>query len=433
MNDELRELGAVVGQHIGTGPDDEQLRLQRHRALTAFAEARSRRSAPRARWIAWGAGTVAIAAAAAIAVFVAGSQPERVEATLRCRDGAGVERHAGEWIAAGEAALALRFTDRSEMTIDSGSRLRLEQIADDRVRVSLEDGRLSSHVRSPRRAVQWTFLAGPFHVEVLGTSLSIDWAPGAGRVVVEVYRGTVRVRRGAGDAEGVRVSAGERFEASIAPGFVLRPIRSARSDEAQRIEAPADANAPADPAQVAATRGAESADDSVRAGARTDQRDPREEVEPWVRLAQQGDYAEALAAAREVGLDEIAARASARDVLLLGDAARFAGEHEQARAILMTVRERFARTPSATMAAFRLGRLAFDRREYRDAVRWFATYRREAPDGELVEQAHGRKIEALLRSGHRRSARVVARSYLETHPNGSYRELANHALAEDPL
>ena len=45
------------------------------------------------------------------------------------------------------------------------------------------------------------------------------------------------------------------------------------------------------------------------------------------------------------------------------------------------------------MAAFTLGRIAYDRRDYREAARWFATYLREEPSGSVAREAAGRLIE----------------------------------------
>jgi hypothetical protein len=100
----------------------------------------------------------------------------------------------------------------------------------------------------------------------------------------------------------------------------------------------------------------------------------------WTELARSGRYGEAVDAAETAGFDGICATASAADLVLLADAARFGGRLPRAVVALETLRRRFAGTPAATQAAFTLGRIAFDRRHaYADAARWFAIYMREAP------------------------------------------------------
>ncbi len=92
-----------------------------------------------------------------------------------------------------------------------------------------------------------------------------------------------------------------------------------------------------------------------------------------------------------------------------------------ARALLLAVRSDAAGTDDAAMAAFLLGRLAFDaQQDFADAERWFAAYEAERSSGPLIREAMGRRIEALERSGDAAAAREQARRYLARFPRGPH-------------
>jgi len=83
------------------------------------------------------------------------------------------------------------------------------------------------------------------------------------------------------------------------------------------------------------------------------------------------------------------------------------------------------------LAAFLLGRLAFDaQQDYAEAERWFAVYESERPDGPLIREAMGRRLEALARSGDSAGARAQAERYLARFPFGPHARRAREILAE---
>jgi TolA-binding protein len=145
----------------------------------------------------------------------------------------------------------------------------------------------------------------------------------------------------------------------------------------------------------------------------------------WRKLVDQKRYGEAVAAAAAVGFEAECERADAASLISLGDAARFSGQLDKARQAYLTLRRRFPQSATAGDAAFRLGRMDFDqRRAYREAANWFATYLRERPGSGLVREAQGRLMEALHRGGDQTGARRVARDYLATYPGGPHSKLA---------
>ena len=80
------------------------------------------------------------------------------------------------------------------------------------------------------------------------------------------------------------------------------------------------------------------------------------------------------------------------------------------------------------MAAFSLGRVAYDRRNYREAARWFQSYLREEPAGGVAREAAGRLIEVQDAAGDDAAAREAATAYLAKYPAGPRARLARTIL-----
>jgi hypothetical protein len=144
---------------------------------------------------------------------------------------------------------------------------------------------------------------------------------------------------------------------------------------------------------------------------------PAEPTGPsWERLAAAGKYRDALAAAERAGFAQEVERAPAGDLLLLADAARFAGSPARAREALMAARGRGVRGSTA----FVLGTIASDPG---DALGWLEIYLREEPGGAFAEQALGRVLELSRSRGADAAARAAAR-YLARYPDGAHAALA---------
>src|SRR6185436_19152281 len=96
-------------------------------------------------------------------------------------------------------------------------------------------------------------------------------------------------------------------------------------------------------------------------------------------LALAGKYKEALVAVDRLGFDRLCQTASSRDLMLLADIARLAGDSDRARRAYQQVGERFSGA-DAGQAAFFLGRLAFDQdADYLAAARYFERSLAERP------------------------------------------------------
>jgi TolA-binding protein len=150
----------------------------------------------------------------------------------------------------------------------------------------------------------------------------------------------------------------------------------------------------------------------------------------WRALAAGGKYKEALERADGEGFDALLESEGSPDLLTLADAARLAGSLGQASRAYLAVRRRFPGSRDAAIAAWNLGRLAFDQRgAFKSAARWFRTYLAEQPSGAFARDASGRLVEALDRAGDAPGAREAARIYLESWPRGPHAEKA-HSLLE---
>jgi transmembrane sensor len=211
--------------------------------------------------------------------------------------------------------------------------------------------------------------------------------------------------------EGSPIAAGERVEA----GCGLAQYRV--SELADPAKAP-HAKESADPAATASPAG-------------QPEPEPERAHADWLAMARGGRYDEAFRAAETDGIDELCARTSAPNLLLLGDAARLSGHPGAARAIYLAARTRFPGTKSAASAAFYLGRLDLDGKHATSARKWLLAYLDEAPDGPLAPAALGRLLEIQIASHDHRSALALAKQYLDRYPDGPHSAAAEHVLTGD--
>jgi len=161
-------------------------------------------------------------------------------------------------------------------------------------------------------------------------------------------------------------------------------------------------------------------------------REPAEESKEapgWRQLALRGSYREALVEAEAAGFPGLCATLPAGDLLMLADAARFAGRVDRARQALLALRERFPTGPERAMATFTLGRVAADeQRDHLAAAHWFEATLEERSGGDLARESLGRLVESLERGGDHPAARRRAQSYLARFPDGPHAKLAYDVL-----
>ena len=157
---------------------------------------------------------IALALAGAVSCVLAARLLDRtpisyVVAGTATVDGAGVEAVAG-----GSLPARLQFSEGTEVTLAAGARLNVTQRTSRGAVLELEQGQARFRVVH-RSGTRWSVVAGPFVVEVTGTEFTVDWSPGAGRMVVDLEVGSVRVG-GASVGGTVELHRGERLVAMAA-------------------------------------------------------------------------------------------------------------------------------------------------------------------------------------------------------------------------
>lgn len=330
----------------------------------------------------------------------------------------------GEWIAAPwKAALPLRFSDGSLVVLNAASRARVANVASVGASVVLENGSADARIVH-RTGTRWGVQAGPFNVRVVGTAFVVTWDPASELFTLVLNEGEVTVSGCSLSAARV-VAAHETFRATCHDGHIassaaaaLPPV-SPEADDA--LPGPTAAALPPDsgsPGPVDAP--------------------PPDEIQalrppppiPWQEWMVRHEYTRATDVAEAEGLTGICAKGDIAELMALADAARFAKRRGTAEFVWRRVRERFPQDERASLAAFQLGRMAFDdRASYLEAAQWFRTYLTERPGGPLGREALGRMIEALDRHGDREGAKQAAARYLQTFPSGPHAELARNVVA----
>lgn len=362
----------------------------------------------------------AVIAAAALTLLILGfdrsSEPDHLEFRV---GGKVVEQDALDnwWSAPADQPLPIEFSDGTTVALEPQSRARVLQVGRSGAHIVLESGASSIHV-VPRESARWQVSAGPFLVQVVGTRFDLEWGADDDAFVLRLHEGKVNLS-GCVFGKGRSVVAGETVRASCKTGQYEIATRKASTTEARASAGPP-GTASAAPKAGDRSPSESSASDKLAANEPASQRAPS-----WKQLAHAGKYKQALEAANASGFDEVLADASASDLALLGDAARYSGRPGQAIAAYEALRTRFPSTSRAATAAYSLARTHFDQRgAYGEATRWFQQYLQEQPSGPLAREARGRLMESLARSGDGTGARRVAEAYLKRYPDGPHATVA---------
>ena len=124
--------------------------------------------------------------------------------------------------------------------------------------------------------------------------------------------------------------------------------------------------------------------------------------------------------------------ASAKDLLARAQKARADRRTDDARTALSDLRSRFPNSDAAEQATFLLGRVEYELAGDRARAReWFSRYVAEYPGGRFVASARGRILKDLEMHGSQSEVAAAAREYVEHHPDGPYRDLADRVLADE--
>jgi hypothetical protein len=406
LNRPLRGLGKELADASDRAADPTTLARARRRFMAPAAASRPRRP------------LAALLAAAMVAALLGLAWIRHPRAAIAFEVGAPPTRGAvGEWVAAGEAPVAVRFTDGTAVTLLPGGRLRVTEADAAGASMLIERGAVHAVVVHAGSATRWSILAGPFAIRVTGTTFDAAWDPATETLRVHMDEGAVRVEGPEVPPERTIV-AGEDLVISARDGrMTLTTARAPAGDVA-----PPGAAAQPLPAVLAPLAAAPTDVAPATSAIATAITSATVAAPPaWKALAAAGKYREAVEAAERPGFRGQIDHASGSDLLLLADAARFAGRPDRAREALMAYRSR----PGPRGAtAFLLGKIADDQAGASgEAVTWFETYLREAPSGALADQALGRILE-LERRRNPAAAREIAARYLAKYPGGAYAPLA---------
>jgi TolA-binding protein len=139
----------------------------------------------------------------------------------------------------------------------------------------------------------------------------------------------------------------------------------------------------------------------------------------WQRLADEGQYAQALVSLEaNGGFDAALADATADQLMSLVDVARATGQRQRAITALRRIVSEHGADPNAPVAAWMLGNELAKARDFAGAEQAFAMYRALSPNGDFAEDALARQVDMAAEQGNRDHARRLAEQYLKEFPDG---------------
>jgi TolA-binding protein len=348
-----------------------------------------------------------LAAAACLALGVAGWSFYTPALTYTVVNGAEVEGRV-----VGKAGTKVRFSDGSEVAIQSGAEARVGDVSAHGGRVRLGHGQVSLSI-TKRPDAAWFVDAGPYTVRVTGTAFDVSWSQAEQLFEVNLHHGSVVVT-GPQIGSGFALRPGQRLIGRHGGHVLVEGPRPAP------VAAAADVAANTPPALDGASGALAAAGSSVTPEVSGDVRRADSAATPttWAKLVAQGKFRAVIEDAKRRGIEQTLVAASIEDLSALADAARYESSRDLARRALLAERQRFPRSSAAREAAFLLGRLAEERGE--GALEWYDRYLAESPRGPYAAQALGRRMMIYYRERGQADAAPLAREYLQRFPKGAY-------------
>jgi transmembrane sensor len=368
-------------------------------------------------------------AAAIVAIAMGVGAPDGRAAGLASRDGS-IALVPGAVVHAIAEPRAIELDDRSRVELAPATRL--EVLANDGARfvTLLAIGRARFDV-TPGGTRLWSVETAAATIDVLGTSFTIEQRHDA--VLVGVERGVVVVRGERVPGRVARLTAGQQLS-------VPRAVTAAASPGAPEGEGPLVVEGEAPPIVES-----EASPVVVREAPPVVEREAppvvvREAPAVVVREAtpvEEGpgpvpnDTPAPLPASPAPAAHASAPVETLANVLADADRLRAAGQAAIAADRLEAAIAAAPSDPGAGVAAFMLGRLALDTlHDPARAARAFSLVIANGTPHSLVEDAHARRTEALIRAGDRRAAQAAIDAYERAYPGGrraaSLRALLDH-------
>jgi transmembrane sensor len=285
-----------------------------------------------------------------------------------------------------EPAALVRFEDGSVATaLGSDARVAPVDVRAHAVGVRLEAGGARFSV-APNPDRVFRVMARDVTVTVLGTIFTVVLEPTGVRVAVE--RGRVQVAWPSGERT-LAVGESAVVTDTVPPAAAGGP-NAEEPSETRRAELPP-------------LPGAHSASSVT--------------MPSWRALAEEGDYAHALARLTADGPSAV--RDDPEDLLLAADVARLGGHPDRAIASLERILASHPGDSRAPLAAFTLGRTLLDQLgRPREAAQAFARAQNLDPNGALAQDALAREVESWSRAGDASLARARAEAYSARYPKG---------------
>lgn len=331
----------------------------------------------------------------------------------------------GNYVKAEGGPTIVRFSDATEVTAKSGTRLRVVEMRDNGAQVSVESGSVAVRV-THTGASAWNFAAGPFDVHVTGTRFDLAWDAEAERLTVDLHEGSVEIA-GYEKSGPVALRAGQRFVGDArARTMQVSDVGAALVESGRARRAPGVLRSDLDRKEATApSSGSEpivSSDNQTNAKAAG--ASPRAAGEPsWTALVSKGKFGEVVARANARGVDGCISSCSAEELGALADAARYTGQGPLAARSLSAMRDRFSGS-TKVRAAFLLGRLHEGQGQLALALNWYETSLREGPSGAFAGESLAGKMRTVLGLRGRAAAQPIAREYLKSYPEGVHSEAA---------
>jgi hypothetical protein len=312
----------------------------------------------------------------------------------------------GGYILVPQAAESLiAFSDGSKVRMEERTRGRVLEVSHRGAKFALEDGKVSVDI-VPRPQAQWIFEAGPFRVNVHGTSFTVAWNP-----LVAVFE--VRLVSGV-------ISVASPLAGPDIPMHAGQSLRVNLRDQTITLE-PTSHRAPPSTVATSAAPSVESSRTAPPALLET----ARWSHRGWAAALSNNKAADIIADADRRGLTTVLERADSEDLWALANAARYAGRYPLASEALIAQRKRFPSSDRAREAAFLLGRLSDgDPDGPARAIGWYDRYLLEAREGVDISDALGRKMTLLQRWNRSADALAIAHDYLRRFPHGTYANAA---------
>lgn len=354
----LRDLGKTIANEQDIAGSERDFLTAKKRFA---AEAISFRVPARSRRLLWSL-AAGVAMAGAILWGAIGQKPRPVRFAIKWQVPMSISQgntSTGAWVSApGPASVPILFSEGTKVTLSAGSQVRIARSDTESVNIMVERGHLAFNVVH-HDGTRWSIATGPFAVTVTGTEFDLDWRPESESLEVAVRKGAVIVS-GCQFSRGHDVRANEVLRTRCGDTLSVTTTQRASFEDSgtQSASATQASLGSLDANPEPATR--EPATGPLSASAAK-----------WQTLAQKGQYRAAYELVDQLGFESSCMKASAKELALLMDVARYAGQNGRTEYAAKLLRSRFMGQPQAALAAFTLGRLAFNQAsDYGSAARW---------------------------------------------------------------